>query len=1044
MTDSATTPAAGLEAAAAAPTLVRISAAADGSVWGVDGENAAWQLALSPEAWTAYGSMSWVASASDGSVFAVDGDGGFHELAADGSWQPLAGLEQGELAQVAAGSASLVWGIDGDGGAYTWDGSQWNGAAALPGGDLFASIDIADAGTIWALGRSQTAYQWVGAPTDWQAVTAPEKLKALAVGAAGWVWAIGVSDTCYRWAGPDADDQWPSVPAAATSLAGLACGDDGSVWAFDGSGGAYVFDASSKSWTGVTGPDGATFACLSVADSSMVWAVTEKNGVLSVFRYTAALRTWQPGAAPFDVHDLAVASAADLWAVAVDGSVHRWQNAAWDPQPVGGSLKSIDAATDGTVWGAAGDGTVWRYVGGATVWTPVTCQAKLLRVAVGSTSTVVGIDGSGVLYRYDGTDTWPTIPLDRTSGSLEYVAVGEEDVVWGVDSSNDAFVYIEDGPGWYGAGSDIVAVGCGTAADVWAVTTAGVPLQLTNPAAPAEGAPVAAGRVRAPRWDTEDPFDETQSTHLWIVNRAAALAVEQGDVGAQICNLVQPFKGQLSGPGSDFHNQLCQGLYDADFKAPYNDAILKIPWYVSHFYDPDTGLNYWGGEDPTALSRGVACATAGLDAAVAGDWATAGYLLGLGLHYFTDLTQPMHAANFTNLSARPVPWYHADFESHVLTVQASVPKPDAYAVQLLPDLAAYYRSAAQNSKHHWFPALCPPAVTGDYWGWSGDWATYVKPLVPPMLQEAIQATSPFLVAWMQALIVAESTQVVSLVSATTGQVVDVPHSSKVFPVQQWTWNGGKNQQWLAMALGGADAGYYRLASPLQGALGVPPGSTAPGTLLAVYPWSPAADELKWTLVDAPDGSFAFQNKATELWLTCGPASATGSRLTVQNRAADGSQQWITAPFPSVMLECLGTAQVMDVHSNSTSPDAIVDQFPAKPLSDAANQEWLRVPLMGVAEESYAILNRNSGLALDIRGAQLVQEPWAAGAPSQAWGLLDAGSSGAYNVVNRSAPGLVVSVTGTDPHQNALPLILDRLVPGSSNQEWKTIEVPLGS
>jgi phospholipase C len=1036
MTSPAIAPGAGAVVAAATPTLTRISVAADGSIWGVDNAHAAWQYALATEPWTAYGSMKWVACASDGSVFALDPQGGFHQRDADGSWQPLAGLDSGKLAEIAALSASLVWGVDGDGAAHTWDGTKWNPAPALPNGDLFASVDISSDGTVWALGRSQTAYQSLAAPANWQVLTPPEKVTALAAGAPGWIWAIGVSGTCYRWAGADANPPWPTVPAAPARLEGLACGDDASVWAFDGSGGGYVFDLTGNAWQPVAGPDGGTFACLSAADGSTVWAVTEKDGAFTVFQYTSGLRTWQAGSAPVAVQDVAVTSSSDVWAVGVDYSVHRCQNGKWGPDPVSGALKTIDAASDGTVCGTAEDGTAWRYVGGSTVWDKIVCQVRLSRVAVGSSSTIVGIDEQDLLYRYDGTPVWPRVLYDGASGCFADVAVGEEGLIWAVDSkSTEACAYLGDGMGWLETGVDAVAIGCATAADVWAVTTAGLPIQLASPTGLGEAVSSGAVAGVAPRWDTEDPFDETKSTHLWIVNRAAQLA------GGAVADLVQPGHGRMSGPGSDFHNQLCQGLYDADFVPPYNDKFVW-PWWISHFYDPDTGLNYKGDEEPTALSRGVACATAAVDFMAAEDQGAAGYQLGLALHYLTDLTQPMHAANFSWFSSHPYPGFHSAFETYVLTVQAAVSTPSPYQPKMLPDLASYYRATAANSKSTWFDALCSKAES-IYVMWTPGWAALVQPLVAPMLQAAIQETAQFLTAWVQAVSGAEPTQLVTLISASSGQVADIPHNKWNPPlsfVQQWQWNGGPNQSWTAVPLAGADAGWYRLASPLHPVLGV----GADQKTVVASEWSPTNDSLKWKLVVGPDGSFAIQNKATQLWLTCGAPTAKGSWLTVAGQTGDATQQWFMALVGAVVLKCVGTGQVMDVSGNSKSGRAIVDQWPQKPWGDAQNQEWLRVPLVGVGEESYALLNRNSGLALDVSGTQVIQQAWLPGSPSQAWGFDAAGSTSSYHVVNRSTPGRVVTPAGPDPTKEGLALQIEPLVEGAADQQWQIVAVPLGS
>ncbi len=120
-----------------------------------------------------------------------------------------------------------------------------------------------------------------------------------------------------------------------------------------------------------------------------------------------------------------------------------------------------------------------------------------------------------------------------------------------------------------------------------------------------------------------------------------------------------------------FREKLLLGLEDADAKYPYNQGI-----FLWHFYDPDTGGTFAPGNLFNARTAGTyycflsaAAARAildlrerGLDVPAALMHACA-YNLGLTLHFLTDLTQPMHAANFTNVSYPPA--LHHFFEKFV-------------------------------------------------------------------------------------------------------------------------------------------------------------------------------------------------------------------------------------------------------------------------------------------------------------------------------------------------------------------------------------------
>lgn len=146
--------------------------------------------------------------------------------------------------------------------------------------------------------------------------------------------------------------------------------------------------------------------------------------------------------------------------------------------------------------------------------------------------------------------------------------------------------------------------------------------------------------------------------------------------------------------------ELFSGLYDADYDDALRDKVKGITYYTSHFYDPDTGKNYWGDDSPTALERGrdffnaslkvlglsVGGATTQIDIGRR-SWSTdrlrtsvyplsslqllevSFKMLGIALHYLTDLTQPMHAANIANVygggqTARLDDWRHSHWEDY--------------------------------------------------------------------------------------------------------------------------------------------------------------------------------------------------------------------------------------------------------------------------------------------------------------------------------------------------------------------------------------------
>jgi phospholipase C len=204
------------------------------------------------------------------------------------------------------------------------------------------------------------------------------------------------------------------------------------------------------------------------------------------------------------------------------------------------------------------------------------------------------------------------------------------------------------------------------------------------------------------QWDAESADDESRSTHLWIVNRAVDILARHADLPGAGPMLERMRRDDCA---AGWH----QGLLDADFLAAYNGGYYDIPvganpvqiglagsTWASHFYDPDTGTNYRGESDKTALNAALDHAARARE--LQGDVRSSCYELGLSLHFFTDVTQPMHAANFT-ATARPRA-LHSNLEGYAMTIQARYPAPD-WSAQPAGDLGPFIVQTARDSKASW-------------------------------------------------------------------------------------------------------------------------------------------------------------------------------------------------------------------------------------------------------------------------------------------------------------------------------------------------------
>jgi alpha-galactosidase len=126
--------------------------------------------------------------------------------------------------------------------------------------------------------------------------------------------------------------------------------------------------------------------------------------------------------------------------------------------------------------------------------------------------------------------------------------------------------------------------------------------------------------------------------------------------------------------------------------------------------------------------------------------------------------------------------------------------------------------------------------------------------------------------------------------------------------------------------------------------------------------------------------------------------------------------------------------VLDITGASTVNGALAIQWP---YHGGANQQWQEVPVNG----GYKLVNRNSGLVLDdpggskSNGTQLDQ--WSdTNSANQWWNLVPAGN-GYYYLVNQNS-GLYADVSGASTTQGAA--VIQWPANGGANQQWQLIPV----
>lgn len=497
------------------------------------------------------------------------------------------------------------------------------------------------------------------------------------------------------------------------------------------------------------------FASACAAYDGTIWGINLQGALLvarSIVNPTDGNRqiTWQALASERPWQQVAVRPSdgpeEELWCLGKDGTVYRVMvlNGATVATRVGGrTLAFLDVGADGSVWALDAGGNAFIYDMKLTTWVAQSQPRPFTRLSVRDVTHVMALDSDGNAYALGEKGSWQNIG----SGFLD-ISVPSQGYAFAIGKNGNLLVQLDDG--WFDCGGQgLKTISAASLSNIVVIDTDGNLGDLT------EGRPLTlgTGRTQTTRFDTEDPFNEKKSTHLWLVNRGALLAT--GEAGYRFRQLFQPDENQTTPGGSVFHQAVCQGIYDADFVDFFNGpAISSQPTYESHFYDPDTGLNWRDHAKPTALTRGRELFNSAIAAYRAGRLDLAGYALGVSLHFLTDLGQPMHAVNFTNISF-PV-LLHSKFETAVLELQEQCPMPPMDTpydglITTIPD--DFFIELARKSKNLWntkFSNFAPhyrlavlftedpyPGVVED-----------TKPILQGMLTSVMAAVAAYVTEWM--------------------------------------------------------------------------------------------------------------------------------------------------------------------------------------------------------------------------------------------------------------------------------------------------------
>lgn len=485
---------------------------------------------------------------------------------------------------------------------------------------------------------------------------------------------------------------------------------------------------------------------IAASNDGTVWAVTGDHKV----------HDYQGGPEPFwadmpgQMAQVSMQRAPLGWALDPAGHLYnfQWFDNTWN-HVSDGPFISLASNSENEVWVVDQHGKVATY---GTEGDSQQVPGRLVSIAAGASTW--GIDHQDDIYRLsDDRKTWTRVP-----GKLRQISVGDDGVVMGVTASGD--LYYLDGNSWLRLGSGYRKISCGNDGNVWAINAAGnawcIASESMEP--PADTGDEQWLPAPGKRWDSKDKYDQNKSTHLWMVCRAAEVAKSVPLLGQRLYDLVKPGAQESE---SQFHDALCQGLWDADDIDPYRNSPLPgdtwygrlLATYKSHFFDPSTGKNWRDESDPTALTEGTRYFGESADTFKDGNLYASGYFLGLALHYLTDMTQPMHSTNFTYLSSVPV-GFHSAFETLAIDVMHSVQTTAPYRAPDSLDPGELIKATARKSASR--ASRITNVTMQEAWynlmAYAVDnWSETATREIKGALADGVASTAQFLIAWMDAV-----------------------------------------------------------------------------------------------------------------------------------------------------------------------------------------------------------------------------------------------------------------------------------------------------
>ena len=222
---------------------------------------------------------------------------------------------------------------------------QWEQVAGPPGVH-FKPVSLGSARAIWALNNNGLPWKWNG--SSWEKMASSGTVSAISVAADGSVWATNPSDSMSVLQLDQLNKKWTRyIRAGMKQVAALNALQS---WGLDQAGTLFFWNRKTTTWEKKAG----TVSQISVGLDGTLWATADSGRVL---RWDG--KKWD-AALPKGMVYVAVGSAKNIWALDGANQVFKWSGSAWEKMP--GSLRTIAAAWDGSVWGIDAQGSVVKWV----------------------------------------------------------------------------------------------------------------------------------------------------------------------------------------------------------------------------------------------------------------------------------------------------------------------------------------------------------------------------------------------------------------------------------------------------------------------------------------------------------------------------------------------------------------------------------------------------------------------------------------------------------------------------------------------------------